>query len=106
MKFVGSHLQHKLRLSLSDRGDLILASSVETIWTPTLAHFSNYSHDDLFQICLEMVNQMILACAEDFKFRGAYNKYTSNSQHKKLATMPHVQKKVLKRARRILLEWS
>ena len=92
--------------SFSDSADVILPPSVETIWTPTLAHFSNYSHDDLFQICLEMVNQMILACAEDFKFRGAINKYTSNSQHKKLATRPHVQKKVLKKARRILLDWS
>ena len=95
-----------IRLSFSDSADLILPPSVETIWTPTLAHFTNYSHDDLFQICLEMVNQMILACAEDFKFRGAINKYTSSSQHKKLATMPHVQRKVLKKARRILLDWS
>ena len=92
--------------SFSDSADAILSLSEETIWTPTLVHFSSYSHDDLFQICLEMVNQMILACAEDFKFRGAVNKYTSNSQHKKLASMPHVQKKVLKKARRVLLDWS
>jgi len=93
-------------ISANDSADAILSPSVETIWTPTLVHFSSYSHEDLFQICLEMVNQMILACAEDFKFRGAVNKYTSNSQHKKLASMPHVQKKVLKKARRVLLDWS
>lgn len=89
-----------------DSPDTIVSPSVEIIWTPTLVHFSSYSHTDLLQISLEMVNQMIHASSEDYKFRGAVNKYTSNSQHKKLATLPHVQKKVLKKARRIILDWS
>jgi len=93
-------------VSANDNTDIILSPSVETIWTPTLVHFSGYSHTDLLQISLEMVNQMILTSAEDFKFRGAVNKYTSQSQHQKLATHPHVQKKVLKKARRVVLDWS
>merc|ERR550534_740773 len=95
-------------VSANDSPDTIVSPSpsVEIIWTPTLVHFSSYSHTDLLQISLEMVNQMIHASSEDYKFRGAVNKYTSNSQHKKLATLPHVQKKVLKKARRIILDWS
>ena len=89
-----------------DNLDITLSSAPETIWTPTLVHYSSYNHSDLLQISLEMVNQMIFACAEEFKFRGAVNKYTSNSQHKKLATLPHLQKKSLKKARRVILNWS
>ena len=89
-----------------DNLDTALSPAPETIWTPTLVHFSSYNHSDLLQISLEMVNQMIFSCAEDFKFRGAVNKYTSNSQHKKLATLPHLQKKSLKKARRVFLNWS
>ena len=90
----------------SESADSLLTVSPETIWTPTLVHFSGYSHTDLLQIALEMVNQMIHITAEDYKFRGAMTKYTSNSQHQKLATLPHVQKKVLKKARRVVLDWS
>jgi len=93
-------------VSANDNTDVNLSPSVETIWTPTLVHYSSYSHTDLLQISLEMVNQMIHTSAEDFKFRGAVTKYTSQSQHKKLSTHPHVQKKVLKKARRVILDWS
>jgi len=93
-------------VSANDDTDIILSPSVEIIWTPTLVHYSSYSHTDLLQISLEMVNQMIHTSAEDYKFRGAVTKYTSQSQHKKLSTHPHVQKKVLKKARRVVLDWS
>jgi len=86
--------------------DDALAVSAETIWTPTLVHFSSYSYVDLVQISLEMLNQMILVPEETYRYRGVFNKYTSNSQHKKLALLPHVQMKVLEKARSVLIKWK
>ena len=45
-------------------------------------------------------------CPGDYKFRGAISKYGSNSQHKRLATLDHVQKSVLKMAKTTLKIWS
>ena len=86
--------------------DDALAVTAETIWTPTLVHFSSYSYVDLVQISLEMLNQMILVPEETYRYRGVFNKYTSNSQHKKLALLPHVQMKVLEKARSVLIKWK
>ena len=40
------------------------------------------------------------------RYKGVFNKYTSNSQHKNLASLPHIQMKVLEMARRVLLKWT
>ena len=48
---------------------------------------------------------MCLVCEETYRYRGVFNKYTSNSQHKKLASLPHVQRKVLEKARGVLIKW-
>ena len=48
----------------------------------------------------------VFLCLDDYKFRGAISKYGSNSQHKRLATLDHVQKGVLKMAKAILKGWS
>ena len=52
----------------------------------------------------ELIN--VFLGLDDYKFRGAISKYGSNSQHKRLATMDHVQKGVLKMAKTILKGWS
>jgi len=80
--------------------------SPEDVWTQTLVYYSNHYAKDLVAISLGMAEQMILACADDYKFRGAFTKYKSNSQHKRLAEERHVRVDVLKRARKVLAGWA
>jgi len=89
----------------SASGGTYVSPSAKEIWTPTLEFFTNLSLSDLLPTSLEMVKQMILSCAEDYKFRGVIGKYQSFSRHKRLALASHVQEDVLKKAKKTILAW-
>jgi len=78
---------------------------VEQIWTKSLQYFSGFEIGEILEPASMMVNQMIAACNEDYKYRGAVKKYQSQSQHQKLAYEDHVQEKNLIMARSVLKLW-
>jgi len=81
------------------------APDAQQIWTKSLEHFSGFKIGEILEPATIMVDQMIAACNEDYKYRGAVKKYQSQSQHKKLAFEDHVQEKNLRKAKRVLKTW-
>lgn len=77
----------------------------QLIWTKSLEHFSGFKIGEILEPATIMVDQMIAACNEDYKYRGAVKKYQSQSQHKKLAYQDHVQEENLRKAKSVLKTW-
>jgi len=67
--------------------------------------FSGFQCGEILEQAILMVDQMITACKEGYKYKGAIHKYQSNSQHKKLAYETHVQEEILIKAREVLKLW-
>jgi len=81
------------------------APKMSQIWTETLVFFSGFQCGEILEQAILMVDQMIAACKDDCKYKGAIHKYQSNSQHKKLAYEAHVQEEILIKAREVLKLW-
>jgi len=81
------------------------APEAQQIWTESLQHFSGFKIAEIVEPASMMVDQMILACNEDYKYRGAVKKYQSQSQHKKLAYEKHVQEENFIKAKNVLRVW-
>jgi len=68
-------------------------------WTDTLVYYSGYSSGEVAPIALAMLEEVLRAATvEDYKYRGAYTKYKSNSQHGKLVLQAHLAPKVIQNA--------
>jgi len=79
--------------------------SPNTIWTPTLRHYSTYNLSSILATCKEMMNQVLAAASDNTKFIGSITKYKSYSQHQRVALSKHLTLRVLQRSSLVLDEW-
>jgi len=79
--------------------------SPNTIWTPTLRHFSTYNLSSILATCKEMMNQVLAAASENTKLIGSLTKYKSYSQHQRVALAKHLTLRALQRSSLVLDEW-
>merc|ERR1712179_323820 len=80
--------------------------SPNTIWTPTLKHYTAYNLSSILATCKEMMNAVLAAASENTKLTGSITKYKSYSQHHRLALSKHFTKGVLQRSSLVLDEWQ
>jgi len=76
-----------------------------SIWTPTLVHYTTYELLVVVPIGLEMVEQVLDATLSSSKLTGAFVKYKSYSQHQRLALAKHLQVEVLEQGRKVMENW-
>jgi len=79
--------------------------SPNTIWTPTLRHYSTYNLSSILSTCKEMMNQVLAAASDNTKLIGSITKYKSYSQHQRVALAKHLALRVLQRSSLVLDEW-
>merc|ERR1719186_906830 len=93
-----------LRAAASVLGSLHLFSAVVVeegyeCWTDTLVHYTGYRGEDVAAVAVAMLQEVAKAVENDeYKYRGAYNKFQSNSQHNRLVLQPHLSLQVVRKA--------
>jgi len=80
--------------------------SPNTIWTPTLKHYTTYSLSSILATCKKMMNQVLAAVSDNTKLTGSITKYKSYSQHQRLALAKHLAIGVLQKSSLVLDEWQ
>jgi len=78
-----------LSLKVLDSG-----SSFDTLWTPTLIHFTKYTLDDIFPTVVQLAEALL--AAPNAKLDTVYRKY-SNKKFMKIARIPLLEDPSLKR---------
>merc|ERR1719187_1349387 len=79
--------------------------SPNTIWTPTLKHYTTYNLSSILATCKKMMNQVLAAASNNTKLIGSITKYKSYSQHQRVALAKHLTLGVLQRSSLVLDEW-
>merc|ERR1719186_2315834 len=89
-------------LAASHLYSALVDADIETppsCWTPTLVHYSGYSKEEVEPVALSMLREVFKAAThEDYKYKGAYTKYKSQSQHNRLVLQPHLAPEVISKA--------
>ena len=65
------------------------------VWTPTLVHYTGYKIGALKVVMCEMISHALAACLDSSRFKGAWIKYKSLSQHQRLVLAGHLTCRVL-----------
>ena len=76
------------------------------VWTPKLVASSKLSIQDLKVISQEMISAVLEGSTDGAKFTGAFVKYKSFSQHKRLALAKHFSRDSLKSALNVMNLWN
>ena len=81
------------------------SAATDTLWTPTLKHYTTYNLASILVTCKEMMGQVLAAITDTTKLTGAITKYKSFSQHQRLVLSKHLTVKVLQKSSLVLSEW-
>jgi len=95
---LGSLTLYRAAVKANPASPDLRSPDLSTIWTSTLVHYTGYSVEEIVGTASDMLEQLRSQSSDGSKFSGARTKYSSRSQHNRLAHAAHMTLETVDRA--------